>query len=110
VKDLQHHMFLMTFDSKLVLCPIGEQLNRVLDVGTGTGIWAIDFGETLSSVSNLLLTWLLADEHPEADVLSAIFSFSGKSANVAQGPWYRPQSDPARIVSIPNVTPNAKRK
>jgi ubiquinone/menaquinone biosynthesis C-methylase UbiE len=39
-------MFLMTFDSKLVLCPIGEQLNRVLDVGTGTGIWAIDFGET----------------------------------------------------------------
>lgn len=45
--DLQHHMFLLTFDNKLCLCPIPQdkQLHRVLDVGTGTGIWAIDFGE-----------------------------------------------------------------
>jgi ubiquinone/menaquinone biosynthesis C-methylase UbiE len=30
----------------------GSKVKRVLDVGTGTGIWAIDFG----------------DEHPEAEV------------------------------------------
>ncbi|GJC92194.1 methyltransferase domain-containing protein [Colletotrichum higginsianum] len=30
----------------------GAKVGRVLDVGTGTGIWALDFG----------------DEHPEAEV------------------------------------------
>jgi len=56
--DLQHHLFLMTFGSKLALSPIGEKLNKVLDVGTGTGIWAIDF----------------ADEHPEAEVIGVDLS------------------------------------
>lgn len=41
--DLQHQLFLMTFDNKLSLAPTGE-LHNVLDIGTGTGIWAIDFG------------------------------------------------------------------
>ncbi|EWZ29091.1 hypothetical protein FOZG_17197 [Fusarium oxysporum Fo47] len=53
--DLQHHLFLRTFDNKLGLAPPnlpGSNVERVLDVGTGTGIWAIDF----------------ADDHPEAEV------------------------------------------
>jgi len=53
--DLQHNLFLLTFDNKLGLCPPNlpeTKVKRVLDVGTGTGIWAIDFG----------------DEHPEAEV------------------------------------------
>ncbi|WKT53844.1 hypothetical protein QSH57_004428 [Fusarium oxysporum f. sp. vasinfectum] len=53
--DLQHHLFLRTFDNKLGLAPPnlpGSKVERVLDVGTGTGIWVIDF----------------ADDHPEAEV------------------------------------------
>lgn len=43
--DLQHQLFLLTFDNKLSLVPTeGRQLHNVLDIGTGTGIWAIDFG------------------------------------------------------------------
>jgi len=37
----------MTAGGKLHLCPVpsSHAFHRVLDVGTGTGIWAIDFGE-----------------------------------------------------------------
>ncbi|KAJ4081687.1 hypothetical protein NW760_005503 [Fusarium oxysporum] len=53
--DLQHNLFLLTFDNKLGLSPPNlpdSKVKRVLDLGTGTGIWAIDFG----------------DDHPEAEV------------------------------------------
>ena len=43
--DLQHHLFLLTLDDQLFLAPIGNNLQHVLDVGTGTGIWALDFGK-----------------------------------------------------------------
>ena len=57
-KDLQHHLFLLTFDGKLGLCPANEKdakVGRVLDVGTGTGIWAIDYGIPSSSPTELLV-------------------------------------------------------
>ncbi|KAH6672676.1 S-adenosyl-L-methionine-dependent methyltransferase [Plectosphaerella plurivora] len=59
--DLQHNLFMLTFGGRLVLSPPGEKdanPGRVLDVGTGTGIWAMDFG----------------DEHPEAEVLGVDLS------------------------------------
>jgi hypothetical protein len=42
--DVQHHLFLLTYDRKPLLCPVDlGRVQRVLDLGTGTGIWAIDF-------------------------------------------------------------------
>ncbi|KAL0777231.1 hypothetical protein CaCOL14_006749 [Colletotrichum acutatum] len=54
--DLQHNMFLLMFDNKLGSAPLNERgtkIGRTLDLGTGSGIWAMEFG----------------DEHPEAEVL-----------------------------------------
>ncbi|KAF0641302.1 hypothetical protein FPSE5266_11196 [Fusarium pseudograminearum] len=59
--DLQHNLMLLTLDNKLGLsppCRPDSQVKRVLDVGTGTGIWATDFG----------------DEHPEAKVIGVDLS------------------------------------
>jgi hypothetical protein len=43
IKDMQHHLFDLTFDGKLALAPISNP-QMVLDMGTGTGVWAIDYG------------------------------------------------------------------
>lgn len=40
--DLQHHVSLLSLDGKLCLAPFNEN-GLVLDIGTGTGIWAIQF-------------------------------------------------------------------
>ncbi|KAH7183677.1 S-adenosyl-L-methionine-dependent methyltransferase [Fusarium flagelliforme] len=56
--DLQHHLMLLTFDGKLHAAPLPEKLDRVFDVGCGTGIWSIEF----------------ADEHPETQVIGADLS------------------------------------
>ncbi|KAF5021877.1 hypothetical protein F66182_6068 [Fusarium sp. NRRL 66182] len=54
--DLQHHLFLLTFEDKLGMAPPNgpeSTANRVLDLGTGTGIWAMDY----------------ADEYPQSEVI-----------------------------------------
>lgn len=59
--DLQHHVWLLSLEGRLGYAPPAEldaQPGRVLDAGTGTGIWAIDFG----------------DEHPQSTVIGVDLS------------------------------------
>ncbi|KAF5533346.1 TAM domain-containing protein, partial [Fusarium napiforme] len=56
--DINHHALTQLLSGKLFLAPIKDNVQKVLDVGTGTGIWAIDF----------------ADEYPEAEVIGSDLS------------------------------------
>lgn len=59
--DLQHHLVTLTLGDRLGMAPPNDRdskVGRVLDVGTGTGIWAVDFG----------------DEHPESQVIGVDLS------------------------------------
>lgn len=47
--DMQYFTLRLAFDDKLFFAPIGDSPQAVLDVGTGTGIWAIDFGDLYPS-------------------------------------------------------------
>ena len=72
-EDLQHHIFYLTFAGKLGLSPPNDKdtkVGRVLDLGTGTGIWAMDYG----------------DEHPESEVspLAASHWEVPSTANIAK--------------------------
>lgn len=43
--DIAHHIFLLLLKGDLHFAPIPKDTQRVLDLGTGTGLWAIDFAE-----------------------------------------------------------------
>lgn len=55
--DLQHHIYRLCLDGALYRTPLTDP-QRVLDIGTGTGIWAIEF----------------ADEFPSAEVIGTDLS------------------------------------
>ncbi|KAL7272143.1 hypothetical protein RUND412_005061 [Rhizina undulata] len=58
--DLMHHCLLLALHGELSACPAIKESppQRILDIGTGTGIWAID----------------IADEHPSASVIGVDLS------------------------------------
>jgi trans-aconitate methyltransferase len=51
--DLLHHVFRLTLDGKLLCTPLEKVPRRVLDVGTGTGIWATEFADEFASAEVL---------------------------------------------------------
>ncbi|KAH7216104.1 S-adenosyl-L-methionine-dependent methyltransferase [Fusarium oxysporum] len=57
-EDLMHEVYRIILGNSLYEAPIGDSPQKVLDIGCGTGIWAIEF----------------ADEHPSADVLGVDLS------------------------------------
>lgn len=46
--DLQHHIWRLLLDGNLFTAPLTDP-TRILDLGTGTGIWAIDVADELPS-------------------------------------------------------------
>ncbi|KFA51585.1 hypothetical protein S40293_03925 [Stachybotrys chartarum IBT 40293] len=65
--DIIHHFLLLSLDEKLFLAPLKPDIKTVLDIGTGTGIWAID----------------MADEFPGAEV-------TGTDISPIQPSWVPP--------------------
>ncbi|KAI5861052.1 S-adenosyl-L-methionine-dependent methyltransferase [Durotheca rogersii] len=56
--DITHHYLTVLCEDKLFLAPIPDDVQKVLDIGTGSGIWAIDF----------------ADQYPNAEVIGTDLS------------------------------------
>ncbi|KAK0609946.1 S-adenosyl-L-methionine-dependent methyltransferase [Bombardia bombarda] len=65
--DIIHHMIMLVLDGRLFRAPLRDDIQKVIDVGTGTGMWAIDF----------------ADQFPTADV-------TGTDISPIQPSWVPP--------------------
>ncbi|KAI8674712.1 hypothetical protein NCS57_00369900 [Fusarium keratoplasticum] len=65
--DIAHHMFTLCKDGKMHLAPLKPDIQKALDVGCGTGMWAIDF----------------ADQYPGCDVI-------GTDVSPIQPAWIPP--------------------
>ncbi|KAK2813779.1 hypothetical protein FQN50_000177 [Emmonsiellopsis sp. PD_5] len=65
--DISHHTYRLLLDGNLHKAPIPKDVQRVLDLGTGTGIWAMEF----------------ADEYPSAQVI-------GNDLSPIQPAWVPP--------------------
>ncbi|OJJ44448.1 hypothetical protein ASPZODRAFT_168718 [Penicilliopsis zonata CBS 506.65] len=50
-QDLVHHIRGLVFRGKLYHAPLKENISRVFDIGTGTGIWAMDFADEFPSAT-----------------------------------------------------------
>jgi hypothetical protein len=74
-----HELYLTIMDRKLFFCPIGESPQWVIDLGCGTGLWAIEMG-TIAHIQTDLFE----------DVLTAVISGSiSVSAGVLYcGEWF----------------------
>ncbi|KAI8662289.1 hypothetical protein NCS56_01032500 [Fusarium sp. Ph1] len=63
--EIQHNVWLLTLQGSLALCPFGEKgAKRVLDLGTGTGCWAIEYadafpGSEVQTAASLVDVWLI---------------------------------------------------
>lgn len=73
--DLQHHLLRITYANKLFFAPLVNP-RRVLDVGTGTGIWAVDFADDFPDCQVTGID--LSPGQPTLCVSSCILSFENE--------------------------------
>ncbi|KAI8169875.1 Secondary metabolism regulator LAE1 [Colletotrichum sp. SAR 10_70] len=74
-EDMKHAMVLELSDGKLFHAPIGDHPQKIIDLGTGTGIWAMEVG----------------DQYPGAEVTGADLSPIQPDCNLKPGAWVETQ-------------------
>lgn len=79
------HARRLLLGGELQVPKLPKKLNRVLDCGTGTGVWAINFAEYVAARVILTFKFCLTDlcdsEHPETHVI-------GVDLSPIQPVWY----------------------
>ncbi|KAK6078354.1 methyltransferase domain-containing protein [Seiridium cupressi] len=81
--DLQHEIYRLLFDGWLALAPMSSPPRYVLDVGTGTGLWAKEFAE--QNPSSYVIGSDLSAIQPATSLSNLAFT-----KDDAEDPWIFP--------------------
>ncbi|EFX06072.1 hypothetical protein CMQ_4141 [Grosmannia clavigera kw1407] len=91
--DIQHHVFDLLLGG-LYLAPLPKTLDKVVDVGTGTGFWAIDFADQHpeatvigTDLSPIQPKWVPPNVHFEIDDMTQQWTFEEDSIDFVHGRW-----------------------
>jgi len=82
--DLAHQMMMCALDGKLFTAPLKDP-KRILDIGTGSGVWAIEMGEKFpdadvlgNDLSPIQPRWVPPNVHFEVDDVEKEWTYSRK--------------------------------
>ncbi|KAH8199191.1 hypothetical protein TruAng_006660 [Truncatella angustata] len=83
--DLQHEMYRLLFDGWLALAPMSRPPRYVLDIGTGTGLWARDF----------------AEQNPSSYVIGSDLSVIQPDTTLSNLVWSKDDAEDAWLFPLP---------
>lgn len=83
--DILHQAFLVLLEDQLYLAPL-ENPQNVLDIGTGTGVWVMDFADehpgstvTGTDISPIQPTWVLPNVQFEIEDCTSPWTFASQA-------------------------------
>ncbi|KAK0628774.1 S-adenosyl-L-methionine-dependent methyltransferase [Bombardia bombarda] len=92
--DIVHHVITISTDGKLFFAPVSKDITKVLDIGTGTGIWAIDFADEFpntevigTDISPIQPSWVPPNVKFEIEDCAGPWTFSARSIDYVHMRW-----------------------
>ncbi|KAF4973672.1 hypothetical protein FZEAL_9264 [Fusarium zealandicum] len=84
--DINHHVLSLMYGGKLFKAPLDQNMQTVVDIGTGTGIWAIDFADEFpntkvigTDISPIQPTWVPSNLEFQIDDCTQEWTFPENS-------------------------------
>ncbi|KAF4458221.1 methyltransferase type 12 [Fusarium albosuccineum] len=92
--DIQHHVFTLAQNGRLHFAPLPPKIEKAVDIGTGTGLWAIDFGDQYpdtqvigTDLSPIQPSWSPPNVQFQIDDFSQEWTFAEGSLDYVHTRW-----------------------